>query len=392
MPEITFPDKFRPLFDYTGRYLVFYGGRGSGKSHSVAKWLILEAMQRRHRILCCREYQNSISDSVLKLLSDQIEEMGFVDKFIITKADIRCINGSQFMFKGLHANSNEIKSTEGVTICYVEEAQAVCEESWDVLIPTVRAPGSRFVINFNPHRLSDSTYRRFIIEGREDCLTVKVNWYDNPFFPDVLRADMEHDRAHDMAKYAWIWEGDPLVITEAQVFNGKFIVDSFETPKVDRFFFGADFGYARDPSTLIRCFILDNRLYIDHEIYGAGIEIDELPRLYDTMPESRKWSIQADSARPETISFIRRAGFNIEGVKKWPGSVEDGIAYLRSFDKIVIHARCKHTIEEFSLYSYKQDKISGEILPIALDSNNHAIDAIRYAMTPYIKGNSFAFF
>jgi phage terminase large subunit len=215
-----------------------------------------------------------------------------------------------------------------------------------------------------------------------------VNYDENPYFPDVLRREMEWDRAHDFDRYKHVWEGFPRTISDAQVFKGHFAVEPIpETlhAKADRLFFGADFGFARDPSTLVRCFILDNTLYIDREAYGVGVELDELPQLYDSIPGARRWPIKADSARPETISYLRnRHGFRIDAAKKWPGSIEDGVAYLKGFDKIVIDPSCRHAADEFRLYSYKTDKTTGEVLPVIIDKNNHVIDAVRYALDGYI--------
>jgi len=129
----------------------------------------------------------------------------------------------------------------------------------------------------------------------------------------------------------------------------------------------------------------DNRLYVEYEAFGHGVELDELPALYDSIPLSRSWPIKADCSRPETISYLaKRKGFNISAAEKWQGSIEDGIAYLKSFDKIVIHPRCRHTAEEFKLYSYKVDPKTNEVLPIIVDKYNHGIDAIRYSLDGYI--------
>lgn len=137
---------------------------------------------------------------------------------------------------------------------------------------------------------------------------------------------------------------------------------------------------------LVRCFILNDCLYVDQEAYGVGVELDETPQLFESIKTSRSFPIKADCARPETISFMRRRGFNISPAKKWQGSVEDGLAVLKSFRKIVIHPRCKHAADEFRLYSYKIDKNNGDILPIIEDKNNHIIDALRYSLDGYIKG------
>jgi phage terminase large subunit len=149
---------------------------------------------------------------------------------------------------------------------------------------------------------------------------------------------------------------------------------------------GADWGFATDPSTLIRCHIIDRNLYIDHEAWGFGVELDALPAMFETVPGSKRWTIYADSARPETISYMQRHGYpNIKSVKKWPGSVEDGIEYIKSFDRIIIHPRCKNIILEMELYQYKQDRITGEVIPTLEDKHNHGIDSLRYSLADYIR-------
>ena len=211
---------------------------------------------------------------------------------------------------------------------------------------------------------------------------------DNPWFPEVLRQEMEFLKESDYGAYEHVWLGKPLTITEAVIFNGKYRVEAFPDDlwqQADRLFFGADFGFAKDPSTLVRCFMLNGNLYVDYEAYGVGVEITELASLYDQVPGSRKWPIWADAARPETISYLKKKEhFRIDGAKKWQGSVEDGIAYLKGFKKIIIHERCKHAAEEMRLYKYKIDKRTNEVLPIIEDANNHVVDAIRYSLNGYI--------
>ena len=386
--RIKFPGKFEPLFK-PSRYKDFHGGRGSGKSVNVARALVLQAYENKKRILCCREIQNTIRDSVHKLIADQIEQMGLSPWFEVTQSAIRGLNGSEFIFKGLRFDPQGIKSTEGIDICWIEEAQTVSENSWSILIPTIRKEGSEIWLTWNPLEENSPTYQRFIENPPPDCISVEVNYYDNPYFPDVLRQEMEWLKQKDFAAYEHVWLGKPLTITDAVIFKGHYTVESFPDDlwkKADRLFYGADFGFANDPSTLIRCFILDNKLYIDHEAYGVGIEINELPSFYDSVPDSRKWQIWGDSARPETISYLKKqAGFRIDSADKWQGSIEDGIAYLKSFDKIVIHSRCRHMAEEARLYRYKTDKQTNEILPVIEDSNNHLWDALRYSLNGYIR-------
>lgn len=386
--EIAFAPKFQALFK-PYRYKSFRGGRGSGKSMSIARALIIKAYQEQLRILCCREVQNTIRDSVHKLLSDQIDELGLNGFFQITQNTIRGINGTEFIFKGLRADPQGIKSTEGIDVAWVEEAQTVSEDSWSILIPTIRKEGSEIWLTWNPLEENSPTYQRFIENPPPDCISVEVNYYDNPYFPDVLRQEMEWLKQKDFAAYEHVWLGKPLTITDAVIFKGHYTVEAFPDDlwkKADRLFYGADFGFANDPSTLVRCFIHDRKLYIDHEAYGVGIEINELPAFYDSVPDSRKWQIWGDSARPETISYLKKqAGFRIDSADKWQGSIEDGIAYLKSFDQIVIHSRCRHMAEEARLYRYKTDKQTNEILPVIEDSNNHLWDAVRYSLNGYIR-------
>ena len=381
-------DPFREIWR-PHRYKVYYGGRGSGKSWAVAQALIVMSDMANIRVLCCREIQNSIKDSSYQILKDTAERLGIAGRFSFLESEIRHRRtGARFIFKGLARNVQSVKSTEGIDIAWVEEAQTVSETSWETLIPTIRKPGSEIWVTFNPLNADDPTTKRFVENPPPEAYVRKINFDENPHFPPELRAEMEHDKAIDYEKYLHIWEGFPRTVSDAQVFKGRYSVESFPDDlwkRAERLFFGADFGFARDPNTLVRCFILDKRLYIEHEACGVGIELDEMPQLYDSIPESRKWAIKADSARPETISYLRnRCGFNIAPAEKWQGSIEDGIAYLKSFEKIVIHPRCKHTAEEFRLYSYKIDKTTNEVLPIILDKNNHVIDGIRYALDGYI--------
>ena len=370
------------------RYKVFYGGRGSGKSWAVARAIIAFCDYGKIRVLCCREIQNSIKDSSYQVLKDMAFRMHLENRFEFTEAKIRNIyTDSEIIFSGLLRNENSIRSKEGIDICWVEEASSVSQKSWDVLTPTIRKPGSEIWMTFNPLTVDDPT-NRFIENPPENAYVQKVNYNSNPHFPKELQDEMEWDKVHDYEKYLHVWEGYPLTISDAQIFKGRYEVKPIAQDlykKASRLFYGADFGFARDPSTLIRCFILENTLYIEYESYGVGVELDEMPQLYDAVPESRRWAIKADSARPETISYLRnRHGFNISPAKKWQGSIEDGIAYLKGFDKIIIDPRCKHTADEFRLYSYKVDKTTDEVLPIIQDKNNHCIDAIRYALDGYI--------
>lgn len=382
---VQIPPAFRGL-KKAARYKIYYGGRGSAKSWTVARVLIMMAYQYPVRVLCVRELQTSIGDSVYRLLCDQISLLGLRPWFNITRDGITSVAGAQFLFKGIRHNVDDIKSTEGIDICWVEEAQRVSVASWDVLIPTIRKEGSEIWVTFNPDSEDDPTYKRFVVNEQPNAVVRKVNYDENPYFPDTLRQEMEYCKRVDYDAYLHIWEGNPKTLSNAIIFRGKYRVEAFETPAdQDVFYYGADWGFAQDPTVLVRCFIRDRVLYIDHEAYGVGVELDEIPQLFQVVPNARKYTIKADSARPETISHLANKGWNIVSVEKWKGSVEDGIAHIRTFEEVVIHERCKHTAEEFRLYSYKVDKVTEEILPIVVDKHNHCIDALRYALEQHIR-------
>lgn len=210
------PASFRFLFGKE-RYLVCYGGRGSGKSESIARVLLLLAAKEPHRILCARELQNSIKESVHKLLATLIEDMGLSAFFTVQETVIKGVNGSEFIFKGLRANASELKSLYGVTKVWVEEAQMVSKSSWDVLLPTIRAPGSQFYISFNPLLETDDTYQRFVVTPPPDAIVRKVNWDANPFFPEELRVQKDHLKETDPDSYLQVWEGNCRVTLDGAI-------------------------------------------------------------------------------------------------------------------------------------------------------------------------------
>ena len=387
--NITFPAKFKPLFS-PYRYKVFYGGRGSGKSWCVARWLLIAAAMKPLRVLCAREFQTSIKESVHKLLSDQISVLALDEDYEIQNTRIIGRNGSEFIFKGIRTNTQEIKSLENVDICWIEEGQAVSNASLDVIIPTIRKDGSEIVITFNPENVDDPVYKRFVSDTPPSSAVIKVDYRDNPWFPQELEKERLYCYERDPDSYNWIWEGGLRKISDAQVFKGVFEVKDFETPAHVRFYHGADWGYADDPAALVRCYEEEGFLYIDMEVCEKHVELDDLPRFFNNIPTARRWPVFGDSSRPDIIKHLKRRGYNVKKCDKWPGSVEQGIVYLRNFHKIFIHPRCVRTLSEFERYSWKQDRITNEILPVPEDKNNHCIDALRYALTKHIKRGSAA--
>lgn len=382
--EIKIPPAFNGICE-PHRYKVYYGGRGAAKSWAVASALLAISLQKQCRILCTRELQKSIADSVHRLLLDMIYRYHLENYFTVTQTSVTSIIGSEFIFAGLRSNIGEIKSMEGIDICWVEEAQKVSENSWRVLIPTIRTDGSEIWVTFNPVDDTDPTYKRFITNPPWDALIQKVSWRDNPYFPETLLKELEYDKRIDHEKYLHVWEGETRKISEALVFAGKWAVDVFDAPVGTVYYYGADWGFSQDPSVLIRCFIQENKLYIENEAYGVGVDIDKTPEMFDTVPDARKWEIVADSARPETISYMVRNGFKMRSAMKGAGSVEDGIAHLRSFEKIIVHERCIHTAYELANYSYKVNKLSGQVMPILEDAHDHCIDSLRYALEPVMR-------
>lgn len=215
--NLEIPEAFYPLLE-PKRYKVYYGGRGGAKSHNFARALLYLGIQRPLRILCARELQNSIGDSVHKLLSDIIGQTS-LDKFYeVQKASIKGINGTEFIFKGLKYNAQEIKSTEGIDIAWVEEAEKVSDSSWEMLIPTVRKPDSEIWVSFNTKNLTDPTYQRFVINKDSDMLVKRVLWSDNPFFPEVLEKERLKLFTADKLAYDHVWGGEPDVRHSGSVY------------------------------------------------------------------------------------------------------------------------------------------------------------------------------
>ena len=395
--QIQLPKKLISVFVAENvRYRGAYGGRGSAKTRSFALMTAIKGYQLAEAgvsgvILCAREFMNSLADSSMEEVKQAIRSVDWLaDYYDIGQNYIRTRNGLvSYVFCGLRHNLDSIKSKARILLCWVDEAENVSEIAWRKLTPTVRETNSEIWVTWNPEVDGSPTDIRFRQNQPENAVIVEMNYNDNPFFPDVLEQERLNDIARlDYASYAWIWEGAYLENSDKQVLSGRYVVEEFDDnlhKQADRLLFGADFGFANDPNTLIRSFILNDCLYIEYEAYGVNIELDEMGSFYDSVPEARKWPIKGDCSRPETISHIKRKGFNISAAKKWQGSVEDGIAYLRGFKKIIIHPRCKHTAEEARLYSYKTDRVTEEVLPIIVDANNHCWDAVRYSLDGYIK-------
>lgn len=379
------------------RYKGAWGGRGSAKSHEFAKNIIKRCIERPGlRVVCVREVQNTLGQSVKRLLEDKIKEFDLQAYFEVSNTQIKTPGGGIIIFIGMQDHTAEsIKSLEGFDIAWVEEAQSLSARSLTLLRPTIREKDSEIWFTWNPRHKTDPVDQLLrSADTPPDAVVVHVNYRDNPWFPDVLRAEMEWDKRRDVEKYDHVWEGGYEHHSEARVFK-NWRVEEFTAPADAVFYWGADWGFSVDPSTLVRCHLIGRSLFIDHEAYQVGVEIDKLPAFFDSMVcgcqpprpcqhedqhgEARKWTIIADSARPETISYLQRHGYpRVEPARKGAGSVSEGVIFLQGFD-IVVHPRCVQTIKELTNYRYKIDKATGEVLPLLADEENHIIDPLRYA-------------
>ena len=344
-----------------------------------------------------REIQKSLERPVRRQIEHDIARYGVGRGFRVRDKWIETPGDGLIIFQGMQNHTAEsIKSLEGYDGAWCEEAQSLSQRSLDLLRPTIRKPGSELWFSWNPNKATDPVDAMLRGKGAPPgAAVVEANYRDNPWFPDVLREEMEWDRRRDPDKYAHIWGGTYQRNSEARVFK-NWREDVLAVPDGVRPHFGADWGFAVDPTVLVRCWHWDRTLYIDAEAYKVGCEIDYTPALFggtDKQTPARwqnpfgwsgvegatEWPITADGARPETISYMQARGFRITAARKGAGSVEDGVEWLKSVD-IVVHPRCRHTIDELTLFSLKVDKNTDEVLPVLADNNNHVIDAVRYAM------------
>jgi phage terminase large subunit len=300
--------------------------------------------------------------------------------FEVQDKKIRSHNGGLIIFQGMQNHTAEsIKSLEGYDIAWVEEAQTLSQRSLDMLRPTIRKPGSEIWFSWNPRFETDPV--DVLLRGENpppNSIVIEANYHDNPWFPDVLRDEMEYDRKRDIDKYTHIWLGQYQRNSESRVFK-NWTVEEFEVDPTQVIRQGADWGFSIDPTVLVQCYIVGRTLYVPYEAYRVGCEIVDTPALFMSVPESERWPITADSARPETISHLRKNGFpKITAAVKGAKSLEEGVEFLKSFD-IIVHPRCKHLIDELTHYKYKEDPLTGAVLPVLEDKDNHVIDALRYA-------------
>ncbi len=391
--DIPVPGWAMPLLA-PARYKGAKGGRASGKSHFMVEQLVKRhVLNPEFSSVCIREIQRSLKFSAKRLIELKIEKFGVGHLFEITATEIRRIGGRGIIiFQGMQDHTAEsIKSLEDFDLALVEEAQSLSQRSLDLLLPTIRTNGSEVWFIWNPSQSDDPVDNFLVANCPENATVVHVNYLDNPFLPDVSKQEADAWLRRDPDSYAHVWLGEYNTKAEDQVLAGCWRVEEFEAmfEEDDRWtgpYQGVDWGFSTDPTTFAECWIHGNTLYIRDELYGVGIETDDMPAFFGKALYGDQTIVRADNARPEMVSYMRKHGFpRFQSVKKWPGSVEDGISKLRSFDEIVIHPDCVHTIEEARMWRYKRDRLTGDVQPQLIDKHNHCWDAIRYALQPLIK-------
>lgn len=397
-------------FAKPARTRVFKGGRGSGKTRGLAKRSAIRIYQLAELgvegvFLASREHLNSLDESSMEEIKAAIRsESWLAGYFDIGEKYIRTRNRRiSYAFAGLRHNLDSIKSKARIIGNWTDEGESVSEAAWRKLVNTLREEGEvsgqawhvENWISLNPESPESATHKRFIADPPDDCLVTTINYQDNPWFPGILNKQRLEDQRLRPETYDHVWNGEFLTLTEAQVFAGKYEVTEFE-PQADWDgpYNGLDFGFAQDPTAGIQCWIHANRLWVRREAGGKKLELDATAaHLKAGIPGFDGHVIRADNARPESISYLKRHGLpRIEACEKWKGSVEDGVSFVKSFEKVVIHPDCPETAREFRLYSHKVDRLSGDVLTDIVDAHNHYIDALRYALGPMIKRlGAFAF-
>lgn len=390
--QVDFPIKLQMLFDPC-RYKVLYGGRGGAKSWGVARALLVIGVKKPTRVLCAREFQNSIGQSVHKLLSDQIITLKLESFYEITQNSIRGKNGTEFAFVGLKNNVTNIKSFEGVDLCWVEEAQSVSKTSWNILIPTIRKEKSEIWITFNPELESDETYQRFVVSPPENCKVAKINWSDNPWFPDTLKLEKDALFSRDREAYNTVWEGLCRQTVDGAIFakeitmaelDGRICNVPYDPIKPCHVVF--DLGWADSTAYWIVQFIAqevrliryheDNQQTIAHYLakiqsYGYVIDTIWLPH------DAGNKTLASHGKSIEEV--VRAANFNTRVIERTP--IVDSINAARMmFNKCWFDRNNTHEgLQCLRHYRYDVDPDTKQFSQKPLHDNySHGADAFRY--------------
>ena len=375
---IEIPVEYKSLFSEDWREAAIYGGRFSLKSHTVARYLLIMTRQKKTRVGCFRELQNSITDSSHQLLSDLIKKYKLKEFRVTDKAIVNTLNGSDFLFKGLHHNEQSIKSIEGIDIAWVEEAQAVSKESIEVLTPTVRNKGSKIIYTYNRLLEDDPVHQRLVIEGRPNTLVINVN-YDiaikYKMMPDSIRLEMEDDKERRPLLYKHKWLGEPNSM-ERRIYPIWKIIDEIPIEaRLERR--GLDYGYTNDPAAIVDVYRWNQAFIWDEVLYRKGVSNKQLADIVLNQPEPDVLVI-ADSAEPKSNDELVLHGVNVLPANKGQGSVNHGIQVVKS-QVILVTRRSYNIIRENRGYLWEVDK-NGVIINTPEPGSEHALDAGRYAM------------
>ena len=385
----TFPDKLQFLFDQH-RYKIIYGGRGSGKSWSMARALLIQAANKTLRILCAREVQRSIRQSVHQLLSDQIQALNLGQFYEVLDSEIRGINGSLFSFTGLANNTVEsIKSYEGMDCVWVEEAQTVSKKSWDILIPTIRKPDSEIWVSFNPGLDTDDTFTRFIIDPPSNAKVVKLNYFDNPYFPDVLEEERQHSKATN-PDYANIWEGECKTAVDGAIYANE-IREAQEAGRITNVPYDPmlkvhvvmDLGW-NDSMSVILCQkgVSDLRVigYIedDHRTLDSySSQLKALPYNWGTMYLPHDGQSKDFKHGISAEDIMRKFGWDVRIVPRM--DIEAGIKIARmNFHRVYFDKSANRLVDCLKHYRRSINSATNEPGAPLHDEYSHGADAFRY--------------
>ena len=374
------PSEFKRLFDDDWREAAIYGGRFSLKSHTVARYLLVKARQKKTRVACFREFQNSIAESSHQLLADIIKQYDLTDFEVTNNAIINKVNGSDFLFKGLYLNEQSIKSIEGIDLAWVEEAQTVSAQSIEVLTPTVRNPNSKIIYTYNRLMEDDPVHVRLVVEGRPNTLIINVN-YDiavkHGMMPDVVLAEIEDDKLHRPGLYRHKWLGEPNNL-EQKIYKDWAIIDDIpHEARLERHWL--DFGYTNDPTAIGSLFYYNGGYILDERTYQKGLSNKQIADILLNLP---KVLTIADSAEPKSIDEIRAYGVNIQPTEKGKDSVRQGIQSVQA-QRISVTKRSVSIIKEYKNYMFKTDK-NGQVLNEPEGGWDHHMDGLRYALSSLV--------
>lgn len=400
-----FPEKLQFLFQ-PSRYKVAYGGRGGSKSWGFARALLIIGAKKPTRVLCCREIQKTIRDSVHKLLKDQIPALGLDHFYTVTDTSIRGANGTEFFFSGLAHNSTHIKSYEGIDVAWVEEAHLVSKSSWETLIPTIRNEGSEIWVSFNPELEDDETFQRFVVNPPSEAVVVKIGWQDNPWFPDVLRKEKDDLQAKDPDAYLTVWEGHCRQVLEGAIFSAQ-IRQAIEQNRITRVPYDPsspvdtywDLGWADFTSIwFVQPMPLEFRIinFYQNHLQDIGHYLNKLQSMGYTyrehyLPHDAAHKSLAAGGR-SVYDLVRASGFNCRVVERVQNKIHGINAARAVFPQCYFDEQnCAEGLLSLKRYKFEYDEDTGKYSDKpAHDWASHAADAfiglgISVSLEPTVK-------